>query len=176
MTTPHAGWDETLADLARRRETARGMGGDRRLAAQRNGGKLDARARVAALLDDDSFRELGTLVGGPEAAADGIVAGTGCIDGRPVMVGAEDFSTLAGTIGSGSNSKRDRLAELAVRIKIPLVMLLEGAGFRPGRHGRSRTDLISQARCSGLVPTVAAVLGPSAGTARWSPASATSGS
>ena len=45
-----------------------------------------------------------------------------------------------------------------------MVMLLEGAGFRPGSHGgRSPIDLIGQARCSGLVPTVAAVLGPSAG-------------
>ncbi len=67
--------------------------------------------RVADLLDPGSFRELGTLVGG-EVPADGIVAGSGLVDGRPVMVGAEDFTTLAGTIGSGSNAKRYRLAEL----------------------------------------------------------------
>ncbi len=81
------------------------------------------------------------------------------------MVGAEDFTTLAGSIGSTGNAKRYRLAELAVRDKIPLVMLLEGAGFRPtGAHyGRTPTDLIAQAQCSGRVPTVAAVLGPSAG-------------
>jgi acetyl-CoA carboxylase carboxyltransferase component len=101
---------------------------------------------------------------GGEAAADGIVAGSGWINGRPVMVGAEDFTTLAGTIAPGSNSKRYRLAELALRNKIPLIMLLEGAGFRPGGHyGRTPTDLLAQAKCSGLVPTVAAVLGPSAG-------------
>ena len=63
--------------------------------------------------------------------ADGIVIGSGLIDGPPVMVGAEDFTTLAGTIGAGGNSKRYRIAELAVRDKIPLVMMLEGAGFRP---------------------------------------------
>jgi acetyl-CoA carboxylase carboxyltransferase component len=163
MTTPPTGWADTLADLARRRAAARAMGGPARLAAHHATGKLDARARVEALLDPGSFREFGTLVGGPETPADGIVAGSGCIDGNPVMVGAEDFTTAAGTIGAGSNAKRDRLAELALRNRIPLVMLLEGAGFRPGRHGRSRTDLITQARCSGLVPTVAAVLGPSAG-------------
>ena len=51
---------------------------------------------------------------------------------------------MAGTIGAGSNSKRYRIAELAVRNKIPLVMLLEGAGFRPGKHGgRTPTDLIA---------------------------------
>ena len=81
------------------------------------------------------------------------------------MVGAEDFTTLAGSIGPGGNAKRFRLAELALRQKIPLIMLLEGAGFRPsGEHyGRSPTDLIAQAQCSGKVPTVSAVLGPSAG-------------
>ncbi|MFZ0835009.1 MAG: carboxyl transferase domain-containing protein [Mycobacterium sp.] len=161
--TDTEGWQNTLDDLARRREHAWGMGGPERLDKHRDKGKLDARARLDHLLDKGSFAEFGTLVGG-EAAADGIVAGSGCIDGRPVMVGAEDFTTLAGTIAPGSNSKRYRLAELALRNKIPLIMLLEGAGFRPGGHyGRTPTDLIAQARCSGMVPTVAAVLGPSAG-------------
>ncbi|CAJ1579612.1 acyl-CoA carboxylase subunit beta [[Mycobacterium] wendilense] len=158
-----AAWAETLADLHRRRERSHSMGGADRLAAHRASGKLDARARIQRLLDPDTFRELGTLVGG-EVAADGIVVGSGEVNGAPIMVGAEDFTTVAGTIGSGSNSKRYRIAELALRNKIPLVMLLEGAGFRPGKHGgRSPTDLLAQARCSGLVPTVSAVLGPSAG-------------
>ncbi len=72
---------------------------------------------------------------------------------------------MAGSIGPGGNSKRYRIAELALRNRIPLVMLLEGAGFRPtgGHYGRTPTDLLAQANCSGRVPTVAAVLGPSAG-------------
>ncbi len=157
-------WQETLEDLERRRQHALAMGGPERVAKHRDKGKLDARARVERLLDPGTFRELGTLVGG-EVAADAIVAGSGCINGSPVMVGAEDFTTLAGTIAPGSNSKRYRIAELAVRNKVPLVMLLEGAGFRPtgGHYGRTPTDLLAQARCSGRVPTVAAVLGPSAG-------------
>ncbi|EUA13088.1 carboxyl transferase domain protein [Mycobacterium kansasii 732] len=157
-------WQQTLEDLDRRRRQARAMGGPERLDKHRGMGKLDARARVERLLDPGTFRELGTIVGG-EVAADAIVTGCGRINGVPVMVGAEDFTTLAGTIAPGSNSKRYRIAELALRDKIPLVMLLEGAGFRPtGAHyGRSPTDLLAQARCSGRVPTVAAVLGASAG-------------
>jgi methylmalonyl-CoA decarboxylase subunit alpha len=157
-------WQETLDDLERRRQHTRALGGAERVAKHRGKGKLDARARIDHLVDPGTFRELGTLVGG-EIAADGIVVGSGSINGSPVMLGAEDFTTMAGSIGPGGNAKRYRIAELALRDKIPLVMLLEGAGFRPtgGHYGRSPTDLLAQAQCSGRVPTVAAVLGPSAG-------------
>mgnify|MGYP000213926813 FL=1 len=164
MMTNAQGWQDTLEDLAARRQRSRAMGGPERLAKHHGKGKLDARGRIDHLLDTGSFSEFGTLVGG-EIASDGIIAGSGLIDGRPVMLGSEDFTTLAGSIGPGGNAKRYRLAELALRNKVPLVMLLEGAGFRPsGEHyGRTPTDLIAQARCSGKVPTVSAVLGPSAG-------------
>src|ERR1700753_2018872 len=163
MTKPQ-GWEETLEDLDRRRQHARDMGGPERLDKHRSKGKLDARARIERLLDPGTFREIGTLVGG-EVPADAIVTGSGEVNGVPVMVGAEDFTTLAGSIGPGGNSKRYRIAELAVRNRIPLVMLLDGAGFRPtgGHYGRTPTDLLAQTRCSGRIPTVAAVLGPSAG-------------
>lgn len=163
MTDLPGGWGPTLEDLAARRAAARAMGGDERLAKHRASGRLDARARVAALVDPGSFREIGTLVG--DVPADAFVAGHGRIDGRPVLVGADDFTTLAGTIASGGNAKRHRLAELAVQERAPLVMLLEGAGFRPGGagHGRSPTDLLAQARCSGKVPMVVGVLGAAAG-------------
>ena len=141
------------------------MGGPEKLERRRGAGApLDARQRVARLLDAGSFVELGTLVGGRRVPADAFVAGSGTVDGRPVMVGAEDFTVLGGTIGGGSNAKRHRLAELALLDRLPLVMLLEGAGYRAERaSGRSPVDLMAQARCSGFVPLVTAVLGPSAG-------------
>src|SRR5205085_11548400 len=79
--------------------------------------------------------------------------------------GAEDFTVLAGTIGGGSNAKRYRIADLARQERVPLIMLLEGAGYRATdrAHGRGPTDLVVQAQCSGLVPVATAVLGPSAG-------------
>src|SRR6201987_2315366 len=163
MTKP-PDWAESLKDLERRRQHALAMGGPERLDKHRGKGKLHGRARIERLLAPGTFRELGTLVGG-EIAADGLVVGSGAINGCPVMLGAEDFTTMAGSIGPGGNSKRYHIAELALRDKIPLVMLLEGAGFRPtgGHYGRAPTDLLAQAKCSGRVPTVAAVLGPSAG-------------
>src|SRR4051812_33045925 len=105
---PH-GWGPTLDDLAARRRVARSMGGDDRVARHHAAGKLDARARVDHLLDAGSFVELGTLVGG-DVPADAIVAGSGTVDGRPVFVGAEDFTVLGGTIGGGSHAKRYRIA------------------------------------------------------------------
>jgi acetyl-CoA carboxylase carboxyltransferase component len=156
------GWGPALEDLAQRRSDAQAMGGDERLAKKRAKGQLNARERVEYLLDPGSFRELGTLVG--DVPGDGIVAGAGRIDGRPVMIGAEDFTVLAGSIGSGSTSKRYRLAELALAERIPLIMLLEGAGHRGGGGGgRAPTDLLIQAKCSGKVPVVSAVMGASAG-------------
>src|ERR1700730_4231845 len=85
------GWENTLDDLDRRRQRAWAMGGPERLAKHREKGKLDARARVERLLDKAPFSEFGTLVGG-EAAADGIVAGSGWINGCPAMGSAEDLT------------------------------------------------------------------------------------
>ena len=142
------------------------MGGSEKLARRRDVGGLDARARIAHLLDPGSFVEIGTLVG--SVPADGLVAGSGTIQGRHVMVGAEDFTVLGGSIGAGSSAKRFRISELAELDRIPLVMLLEGAGHRPPlpdepAPGRAPTDLIQQAQLSGRVPLVTGVLGASAG-------------
>ena len=124
-------WGPVLDDLERRPAAARVMGGEERLAKHHSKGKLDVRARVDHLLDPGSFMELGTLVGGVEAPADAIVAGSGQIDGRAVMLAAADFTVLAGTISTAANAKRYRVAELATIHRVPLVMMLEGAGFRP---------------------------------------------
>ena len=161
-----AGWEPLLDDLEDRRRAARAMGGPEKLARRRDEGGLDARARIAHLLDPGSFVEIGTLVG--SVPADGLVAGSGTIHGRHVMVGAEDFTVLGGSIGAGSSAKRFRISELAELDRIPLVMLLEGAGHRPPlpdepAPGRAPTDLIQQARLSGRVPLVTGVLGASAG-------------
>ena len=166
-TDEHTGsWDEVVDDLQQRREVSRSMGGEERLQKHRAAGKLDARARIAHLLDPGSFLELGTLVGGADAPADALVMGSGRVGGRPVMVAAEDFTVKAGTISGAANAKRYRVAEIAVTDRVPLVMMLEGAGFRADGKGhgtRTPTDMLAQARCSGRVPLVTAVLGASAG-------------
>ena len=165
-----ADWSATLDDLSERRVAARAMGGEERLAKHRAGGKLDARARIDHLLDPGSFQEFGTLVGGEGLPADAIVTGSGRIDGRPVMVAAEDFTVKAGTISQSANSKRYRVAEIAVTDRVPLIMMLEGAGFRadghtaPGRRPTCsrRRGARAGCRCSPRCSV------PPPGTARWS--------
>src|SRR6478736_3472649 len=166
-------WDPLLDDLAARRAASTAMGGPERLARQHEGGRLDARARVAGLLDPDSFREIGVQAGSvgramtPIAPADGLVAGHGTVGGRPVLVGAEDFTVMGGSIGLGTHAKRLRLAELAAQEQVPLVMLLEGAGERTQnafeRYPHAPNDLQALVRLQGVVPTVAVVMGASAG-------------
>ncbi len=162
-----ADWAPLLEQLAERRAAARAMGGADKLARYRATGRLDARSRVAGLVDPESFVELGPLTGDPAIPADAFVAGSGTIDGRPVMVGAEDFTVAGGSIGTAAASKRTRAAQLALRNRTPLVMMLEGAGHRATnaleRNRPAPNDLQAMADLSGLVPTVAIVTGPSAG-------------
>jgi acetyl-CoA carboxylase carboxyltransferase component len=166
-------WDPLLEDLALRKAAGTAMGGPERLARQHEHGRLDARARVDRLLDPGSFREIGVQVGSvgrgmtPVAPADGLVAGHGTIDGRPVLVGAEDFTVMGGSIGIGTHAKRHRLAQLAEQELVPLVMLLEGAGERTQnafeRYPHAPNDLQALVRLRGAVPTVSVVMGASAG-------------
>ena len=160
-----SGWDATLGDFERRQKQARAMGDSEKLARRAAEGRLDARQRIAILLDEGSFSEIGTLAG--PVPADALVAGVGAIDGRPVAVGAEDFTTMGGSIGPAATRKRWRIADIAGRERIPLIMLLEGAGHRPPMPGDpgggGPNDLQAQASLSGLVPMVCGVMGPSAG-------------
>jgi acetyl-CoA carboxylase carboxyltransferase component len=159
-------WDALLAELAARRQAARAMGGSERVARLMTArGKLDARARLDLLFDAGSFVEIGSLVGGPDVPCDALVAGMGRVDGRPVLAGAEDFTVLGGSIGSGSMAKRFRICELALQERVPLVWMLDGAGHRltDTGGGRAPNDLLALADLAGHVPMVCLVLGASAG-------------
>jgi acetyl-CoA carboxylase carboxyltransferase component len=159
-------WQPLLDDLQRRRARVREMGGDERRARQHGAGKLDARQRIAALCEPGSTVEIGALAG--DLPADGFVAVVGRVDGRFVAVGAEDFTVAGGSIGAANSAKRHRLVTLAGERRIPLVMLLDGAGHRPPMPSdppsvRSPNDLQALADLRGSVPIAVGVLGPSAG-------------
>ncbi len=167
-------WQDIIEEYRQRMADARAMGGEEKLAKHRAGGQRnDARQRIEKLCDPGSFKEIGTLVGGlswdglPVVPADGIVTGFGTINGKPVAVASEDFTAKGASIGHGAHAKRLRLASVALQERIPMVLMLEGAGERMSnalqRHPYAPNDLQILAQLAGQVPVVAIILGPSAG-------------
>jgi acetyl-CoA carboxylase carboxyltransferase component len=164
---------KTRADYAR-------MGGDDRVARQHADGKLTVRERLDLLFDAGTFQEFALLahhqatspqMQGKHTPADGCLTGFGRIDGRRVAVIAYDFTVMAGSIGMVGELKATRMRELALRERIPIVWLIDSAGARIQEAAGSmfaRTgDLFrEQVHMSGVIPQVAAMMGPgAAGTA-----------
>jgi methylmalonyl-CoA decarboxylase subunit alpha len=171
---------ELTEQLHERRERAKLGGGEEKIAKQHAAGKLTARERIGLLVDDGTFVELG-LHGGPhfsqrsmegkEAPADGVITGWGDVDGRRCAVAAYDFTVMAGSMGMTGEVKMSRLRELALQKRMPLIWLLDSAGARiqeaAGSLFAGSGHLFrEEVTMSGVVPLVAAMLGPcAAGTA-----------
>ncbi len=173
MTTVPKSWALLLEQLSERHRQAESMGGQERLQRQAERGRLDVRERIARLCDDDSFAEYGALGGGADPtgrdaiAADGLVGGVATIAERPVVIVGEDFTVKGGSIGHVNSAKRLRLTRLAYEDRLPLVLLLDGAGERADnaleRYPYAPSDLQVLADLKGRAPIVALVLGSSAG-------------
>jgi acetyl-CoA carboxylase carboxyltransferase component len=167
-------------DLHERRARARLGGGEERIARQHEAGKLTARERIALLIDEGTFTELGIhaqphfsqrAMDGRDAPADGVITGYGRVDDRLVAVCAYDFTVMAGSMGMTGEIKVTRLRELALKHRIPFVWLLDSAGARiqeavgslfAGSGHLFREEVVM----SGVIPQVAALMGPcAAGTA-----------
>ena len=129
-------WQALLEELDRRREIALASSGPDRIAREHRYGRSTARERIAKIADPDSFLEIGTFVTTPtedgSLLAPTFVCGLCEIDGRPVAIGAEDFSVEGG--GAGVHLVRYKggwggfIEELAIGYKIPFVMLINGVG------------------------------------------------
>jgi acetyl-CoA carboxylase carboxyltransferase component len=164
---------------ARRAEIALG-GGEEKIARQHSQEKLTARERLALLIDEGTFVEMGIharphfsqrAMEGKLAPADGVITGYGKVDGRLVAVCAYDFTVMAGSMGMTGELKVTRLRELALTKRIPFIWLLDSAGARiqeavgslfAGSGHLFREEVVM----SGVIPQVAALMGPcAAGTA-----------
>src|SRR5690554_3767056 len=179
---------ELVEELRARRAEVEAMGGKARVARQHERGKLDVRQRTLYLFDEGSFREFGQHAfyhsnGKPisqedvRTPADGVVCGFGKIHGRMAVCAAYDFTMLGGSIGDVGKLKVTRAREYALKNRVPMVWLIDSAGARV--HGGSGIDgdqitlfantkylFREQVIISGVVPQVAAMLGPeAAGTA-----------
>ncbi len=177
---------EMVADLEKRIEEIRKMGGPDKVEKQHSRGKLTARERMAQFFDDGVYFEVGThgtqmgLAAGPDGkdkpAADAVVTGFGKVDGRVVCCAAYDFTVKGGSIGYTGEEKVTRLRQMSLRGRWPIVWFIDSGGARID-PGSSHPDMISlfagsghlfreQVHMSGVVPQVAAMVGPgAAGTA-----------
>jgi methylmalonyl-CoA decarboxylase subunit alpha len=177
---------ELVAELEARRARIREMGGADKVARQHARGKLTARERLASLFDEGVFVEIGAhgtqmgLAAGPNGsdkpAADGVLTAFGKVDGRMVTCAAYDFTVKGGSIGYTGEEKVTRLRAIALRGRWPIVWLVDSGGARID-PGSSHPDMLSlfagsghlfreQVVMSGVVPQVAAMVGPgAAGTA-----------
>ena len=169
-----------VSELTERKDTNRAMGGPDKVARQRSLGKMTVRERLEMLFDPGTFLETGLLgthmsnspqMQGKHTPADGVVTGIGEIEGRKTCVIAYDFTVMAGSMGMVGELKAGRIRELALRERIPIVWLIDSAGARIQEAAGSmfaRTGELfkEQVFMSGVVPQVAAMMGPgAAGTA-----------
>ena len=130
-------------------------------------GHWTARQNISDLLDRGSFQEYGQLAKPAfkitDEAADGLVMGTGTVDGHRIAIGAYDYTVHAGTQSTINHAKSDRLFNVVRRLRLPLVFWAEGGGWRPHENTinpRMYEETFSMMAClSGLVPTVSIVAG-----------------
>jgi acetyl-CoA carboxylase carboxyltransferase component len=177
---------ELVKELEARREKVRAMGGADKVQKQHERGKLTARERLAQLFDDGVWFEIGAhgtqmgMAAGPDGsdkpAADAVVTTFGKVDGRMVCCAAYDFTVKGGSIGYTGEEKVTRLRQMSLRGRWPMVWLVDSGGARID-PGASHPDMISlfagsghlfreQVIMSGVIPQVAAMVGPgAAGTA-----------
>jgi acetyl-CoA carboxylase carboxyltransferase component len=174
------GMKSLVEDLHERREKAKLGGGEEKIALQHERGKLTARERIDLLVDAGTFVELGIQAGphssqrameGKEAPADGVITGWADVDGRPCCIAAYDFTVMAGSMGMTGEFKVGRLREMALGKRMPFIWLLDSAGARiqeaAGSMFAGSGHLFrEEVTMSGVIPLVAAMLGPcAAGTA-----------
>jgi acetyl-CoA carboxylase carboxyltransferase component len=179
-----ASMGELTEQLHERREKAVRGGGEEKIAKQHERGKLTARERIDLLVDAGSFREMGIhgrphfaqrAMDGVDAPADGVVTGWGDIDGRACCIAAYDFTVMAGSMGMTGEIKVGRLREMALSKRMPFVWLLDSAGARiqeaTGSLFAGSGQLFrEEVEMSGVIPMVAAMMGPCAAGTAYIPA------
>ncbi len=173
---------EKIQELSQRRRELEAGGGPAKIEAQHKRGKLTARERIEKLVDPGTFVELGlfakhrcTRLGMEkrELPADGVITGYGDIRGRTVFLYSQDFTVMGGSVGPVHQKKMAETAAMALEAKAPLIGLYDSAGARlqEGSENITFARLFYQnAKCSGIIPQIAAIMGPAAGGSAYSPA------
>ena len=174
---------EILDQLEAKREAARQGGGERRIEAQHARGKLSARERLDLLLDPGSFEELDMFVehrctefgmAEQRVPGDGVVTGSGTINGRLVYVFSQDFTVFGGSLSEAHAEKICKIMDQAVKVGAPVIGINDSGGARIQEGVASLAgyaDVFQRnVLASGVVPQISVIMGPCAGGAVYSPA------
>ena len=174
---------QTLVELERRREAARMGGGQARIDAQHAKGRLTARERLDILLDPGSFEELDMYVEhncvdfGMEQTkipGDGVVTGSGTINGRLTYVFSQDFTVFGGSLSERHAQKICKVMDSAMKVGAPVIGLNDSGGARiqegVASLGGYAEVFQRNVMASGVVPQISLIMGPCAGGAVYSPA------
>src|SRR5438270_724969 len=173
----------TIEELEKRRERARLGGGEKRIAAQHAKGRLTARERLSVLLDPGSFEEYDMFVEhncadfGMETQkipGDGVVTGSGTINGRLVYVFAQDFTVFGGSLSERHAQKICKVMDMAMKVGAPVIGLNDSGGARIQEGVASLAGYAEvfqrNVLASGVIPQISLIMGPCAGGAVYSPA------
>jgi len=173
-----------LEELEKRRSHLKQGGGSTAIEKQHAAGKLTARERIDKLLDPDSFvefdlwalpRKTGFDVDQRELAGDGVITGYGKIDGRVVCLYAQDFTVLAGTLGSAHAKKIIRVLKRALKMQVPIIGLIDSGGVRVQDYVTADPNdsyasmFYYHTNSSGVIPQIALMMGPCVAGASYSP-------
>ena len=174
---------EKIKELVERRAKAKLGGGQKRIDAQHQKGKLTARERLQLLLDEGRFEEFDMFVRhrctnfGMEKSkydGDGVVTGRGTIDGRPVYVYAQDFTVSGGSMSETMAGKICKVMDMAMQNGAPIIGLNDSGGARiqEGICSLAGFGEIFERNilASGVIPQISGIFGPCAGGAVYSPA------
>ncbi|KAA9018430.1 acyl-CoA carboxylase subunit beta [Sphingobium limneticum] len=172
-----------IEQLEAKREAARLGGGQRRIDAQHGKGKLTARERLDVLLDEDSFEELDMYVehncvdfdmNAQHIPGDGVVTGSGTINGRLVFVFSQDFTVYGGAVSERHAMKICKIMDMALKVGAPVIGLNDSGGARIQEGVASLAGYAEifqrNVLASGVVPQISVIMGPCAGGAVYSPA------
>lgn len=175
--------DELMKNLKEKEEKIKAGGGEKRVKAQHEKGKLTARERLDLLLDKDSFVELDLLVehrcsnfgmDKMEAPGEGVVTGYGTIDSRLVYVFAQDFTVIGGSLGEMHAKKICKVLDMAMKMGAPCIGVNDSGGARIQEGVDSLSGygqlFYRNTIASGVIPQISIIVGPAAGGAVYSPA------
>ena len=173
---------ERLDDLQRRKDQAALGGGQRRIDAQHQRGKLTARERLELLADPGTFEEFDSLVlhrstdfgvDQQRFPGDSVVTGYARIEGRPVCVFSQDFTVIGGSVSEVAAEKICKIMDLALKTGVPIIGINDGGGARIQEGVASLKGygeiFRRNVRASGVIPQISVILGPAAGGAVYSP-------